>query len=388
MLMQRMLNYMAGSVKIHISGAIPEKFINLCIAREILLWGITKVETGFTAYIRVDDFFYIRPLARRSLTKITILKKLGLPFLQRKIKQRKMLLAGAVLFIILLQYLTSFVWFIEVRGIKNLSASDVKAVTYSAGLKIGVPKDKVDLKQVEREILYQMPETAWAGVNITGTRAIIDIVEKTMPPKEEKAPANIVAAKDGTITEMITLAGKAAVTKDHTVKKGDILIYGQDSNMVPIKAKGLVKARVWYEGYGEANLAEQYFSRTGNRAIKVALTMNEHEFTLKDLPAAVYPYFEQEVIHKNLSFWRNSNIIVESTIHVYYELTPLVRRITLDEAKEAAKANALMAVQHKIPETAQVIWRNIEVLDMAEDNIVRIKVGIETVEDIGQSVNL
>lgn len=386
MLMHRMANYLTGSAKIHISGAIPEKFINLCMSEGIFLWNITKVATGLTAYIRLSDFFYIRPIARKSATKVRVLGRSGLPFLKKKIMRRKMLLVGALVFIILLQYLTSFVWFIEIRGIKALAAADVKQVAYTAGLKLGVSKNKVDVKNIEREILYQIPEVAWASVAFTGTRVVIEIVEKTMPKQEDKSPANIVAAKDGIITELITLTGKAAITKNSTVKKGDILIYGQDANMNPIKANGLVKARVWYEGYGEVCLEQPYFERTGNREIGVVLKIGDQEMALKPLPKQPYSYYEEEVAHKNLLFWRNRNIAVESTIHIYYELAAGIRAITLETAREEAKASALTAVQNKIPETAQIIWRNIEVLNTAEDNIVRVKVGVETLEDIGQSV--
>jgi len=397
-------NYLRGAVKIRIIGSMPERFINLCIADNILLWGITKTKEDLIAWIGLDDFFRIRPLVARSRTKIVVMAHRGLPFVVKRIKRRKMMIAGACLFIILLNVLSSYVWFVEVTGLKTMPEQTILNVASQYGLKPGAVKDGINSKLLEREILLNVPEVAWVGVTFTGTRAVIEIVEKTMPKQEDKAPANIVAGKDGVIAELIALAGQPAVKKGDTVKKGDLLIKGFASGLTPtdvqgqpqaastdpelVRAKGIIKARVWYESYAETGLEATHVTRTGNRQAAILLKIGSSELAFNTTRDQPFAEFETEIIHKQLPGWRNSVFVVESTIKQYYEVTSHKTIKSLDDARNEAHAKAMQVVQDIIPESAQVLSRNYEVLKTTEENIVRVKVSVETIEDIGQTINI
>ena len=397
-------NYLRGAVKIRISGSMPERFINLCIAEQILLWGLTKVEQDLVVWIGLDDFFRIRPLVKCSRTKIKVISRMGFPFVMKKSKQRKMLLAGAVVFVILLNVLSSYIWFIEITGLKNLPEQYIRYAAYQQGLKPGTNRDNLNTKAIEREMLLTLPEIAWVGVTFTGTRAVIEVVEKTVPKQETKTPAHIVAAKDGVITEIITLAGQPAVKKGDTVKKGDLLIKGfaeepaapaQEGQPpiinVPkelIRAKGIISARVWYESYAEAELKEAAAYRTGNRQVAVVLQAGEHKLSFNSASGQPFQEFETEIIHKQLPEWRNSEFAVESTITIYHETNTHLTERSSTEARDQAYGRAMQVVQNIIPETAQILSRNYEVLKTPEENLVRVKVNVETIEDIGQTINI
>lgn len=403
MLMLKIANYLNGIVRVKISGAIPEKFINLCLARGIYLWGITKQGDNLYSYIRLPDFFRIRPLVKISQSRVSVVGFSGWPFTLKRMKRRKMLIAGAVLFFIVLNILTSYIWFVDVVGPQTVSSERVKAIAGQKGLKPGVNKHNVDMRAVESEIILTLPEVAWAGVSVAGTRAIIEVVEKTMPKKEDKSPANIIAARDGVITEIITIAGQAAVKKGDTVKKGDVLIKGFTAEPILatpgqtpiitlpsqfIRANGIVKARVWYESYGEAGVVRETYQRTGRQVVAVNMTVKEHEFVLKRASAQPFPRYETEVLHKKLQGWRNSGFAVESTINIFHEVAAITVEVTIEEARDEARGKALQAAEALIPETAQVLSRNIEILKTAEPGLVRVKVSVETIEDIGQTSSI
>lgn len=395
-------NYMGGVVKIRIKGAMPEKFINLCIAKNILLWGIIKHDDDFYTNMRLNDFFRIRSIARISRVKVDVVSFRGLPFIIKRIKRRKMMLAGGILSIFLLNILASFIWFVDVTGVKHLDPEQIKEIALNNGLKPGVIKDSVNAKQIEQEILLNVPEIAWAGVTFSGTRAQIEVVEKTIPKQEDKAPADIVAAKDGVITEFIVLAGRPLVKKGDTVKKGDVLITGVipeqavqnelgqtvNNNYPPrlVKANGIIKARVWYETYGECEINKPIHQRTGKKEVAVKINIGGNIISLKSAALDPTAEFETEIIHKKLPVWRNSGVAVESEISIYHEVNTILSEKSIEEARDEAKAKALAAVQTVIPETAHVLSRSSEVLETAEPNLVRVKVGIESIEEIGRSV--
>ncbi|MCM0760002.1 sporulation protein YqfD [Sporomusa sphaeroides DSM 2875] len=396
--------YLRGAVKIQISGSMPERFINLCITEQILLWGISKNNEDIIAWIGLSDFFKIRPLVLCSRTRIKVLSHRGLPFVIKRIKRRKMMIVGVVLFILVLNILSSYIWFVEITGLKNIPEEGIRYVAYQQGLKAGAGKNGLNIKSIEREILLNIPEVAWVGINFTGTRAIIEVVEKTMPKQEDKAPAHIVAAKDGVITEIIALAGQPAVKLGDTVKKGDLLVKGFIPEPVPaadagqpniisvpgelIRAKGIVTARVWYESYAEAERKEKSVIRTGNRQVAVTLKINDKELTFNATPNQPFTEFETEITQKRMPQWRNSGFTVESTITIYHEINSTLTEKPFEKARDEAHAKAIQLVQTSIPETAQILSRNYEILKTAEEDIVRVKVNVETIEDIGQTINI
>lgn len=397
------VNYLRGAVKIRLSGPMPERFINLCIVEHILLWGITKTDEDLIAWIRLDDFFRIRPLVICSHIKVKVLTYRGLPFVIKRIKQRKMLLLGAILFFSLIYTLSSYIWFVEITGLKNIPEQEVRTIAEQYGLKAGAIKNNINSKAVEREIALQVPEVAWVGINFTGTRAVVEVVEKTMPKQEDKAPAHLVASKDGVITEIIVLAGQAAAKTGDTVKKGDLLIKGVFLEPAPtalegqppissipkeLRARGIIKARIWYEGYAETELQQTAVTRTGNQQIAVAMKIGSSEVSFNELPERPYPEYETEIIYKQLPLWRNREVVVESTITIYREINTEHQEKSFEEARNEAHAKALQAVQSSIPETAQIVSRNYEVLKTPAEDIVRVKVNVETIEDIGQTINL
>ncbi len=402
MLTLRFTNYLHGTVRARISGPMPEKFINLCLARGIFLWGIAKHNDEMFVSLRLADFFRIRPLARRSRTRVEAVGHAGFPFALKRVRRRKMLVVGAVLFFVLLNALSARIWFVDVTGNKDMAGARIAAVAAVHGLKPGIAKDGVDLKRLEKEMLLALPELAWVGVNLTGTRALIEVVEKTLPKAEDKSPAHVVADKDGVITEIIAIAGQANVKKGDTVKRGDLLIKGfvdappPVPGQVPIitlpgqvvRAGGIVKARVWYESYGEAGLTEEVLRRTGRQTVAVTLKAGGRELQVKRAPAQPYARFEAEAVHKKLPGGRNSDFTVESTINIFHELVAETREISAEQARDLARGRALTAVQDRIPEGAQVVAREVAVLKTAEPSIVRVKVMVETVEDIGRTVNI
>lgn len=403
MLMLKITNYLNGIVRVRVSGWMPEKFINLCMAHSIILWGITKHNDNIIAFLRLSDFFRIRPLARASQTHIEVIGYHGLPFTIKRIKKRKMLVAGGIIFFILLQTLTSYIWFVDVTGQVNLAPDQIRQVARQYGLRPGVKKDSLNIKAIENAIMLNSPEVSWVGINLTGTRAVIEVAEKTLLKPEDKSPANVIAAKDGIITEIIAISGTAVVKKGDTVKKGDILIKGLVETPLPpdgqaslapppvqahlVRARGITKARVWYEGYGEAGTVEMFSERTGRKSREIVLRINGNQFTFKQ-PGARFASFETEVVHKKLPQWRNSELAVESTINTLHELVIHTREITLEEARNLAASHAMQAAWNKVPENVQVLSRNVEMLKTAESGIIRVKAVVETIEDIGQAVNI
>ena len=93
----RLLKYLQGYVKIKVEGYSPERLLNLCNAHRILLWGVENQEFVYEMYVSIKNYKRMRPLARKTGTKIILLEKHGLPFFLHKFRKRKMFFAGILI---------------------------------------------------------------------------------------------------------------------------------------------------------------------------------------------------------------------------------------------------------------------------------------------------
>ena len=75
------LKFFKGYVVVHLSGYSPERFLNLCCHHKIVLWGLRSTGTEYEMCMSIAAFRKVRPLVRKTQTKVVILERHGLPFL-------------------------------------------------------------------------------------------------------------------------------------------------------------------------------------------------------------------------------------------------------------------------------------------------------------------
>ena len=76
MFLQKTYNYCKGYSEIQVEGYFVERFVNLCLIRNIKIWDIEKVTEG-TIKLKVDekDFKQIDELLRITYSKMKVIKK-------------------------------------------------------------------------------------------------------------------------------------------------------------------------------------------------------------------------------------------------------------------------------------------------------------------------
>ncbi|SMB92974.1 similar to stage IV sporulation protein [Thermanaeromonas toyohensis ToBE] len=398
-------------VEIEVEGKNREEFLNVALLQGLVFWDIIQSPGSkkFRAKIPVASFAQLRPVARRTRCRVRLLDKRGPLFWWRRLKSREMFLVGAVLFLLGLFLLSNFVWAVEVlpQGeLMRVDPSRVKAVAAEAGLKPGTWKGKLDVRTLEHKILLKVPELAWVGVNFQGTRAHIKVVEKIFPSQDEmgSAPAHIIATKNGIISEILVLAGQARVSVGDTVRQGDILISGlilplqekppgpEEQPKLPVlprlvRAKGIVRARVWYEAEGTALREEIKEALTGQRSTALILRTPGREYVLKGSLEPPYSTFRQESRVMKAPTWRNFTLPVELIIVTYFETSVERRWLSQEEAINKAKQEALSTLRQGLPARSKVLSERV-IRVTEEPGLVRVKVLLEAEEDIGQTINL
>jgi len=214
-------------VNIKVESLFIERFINICISKNILLWK-TKREKATILYanISISEYKKLRNIAKKTKSKINIENKKGLPFILHRYRKRKIFFGLLILIIVGLVFISNFIWNIEIKGDINASKEELIEVLGERGLKPGRKKSEIDIDQIINNIRLNRDDIAWIGINIKGTNAIIEIKEATKAPDiiQENEFCNIVSDKSGIITKMSVQNGTANMEVGDIVQKGDILI--------------------------------------------------------------------------------------------------------------------------------------------------------------------
>ena len=83
----RIRKYIAGYLKIQITGYSPERFLNMCSHHKIDLWNLTSCGHAYEMNISVHDFRKLKPILRKTKTKVKVKERCGFPFFLQKYKK-------------------------------------------------------------------------------------------------------------------------------------------------------------------------------------------------------------------------------------------------------------------------------------------------------------
>lgn len=395
MVIFRLLSFLIGHVGIKVRGQNIEKFMNMASSRGIYLWDIMRSgEDEVTVKARLSAVNPLRHIARKTGSRFKFSEREGLPFIISRLKRRKGLFLGALVFVCCMYVMSSFVWLVDVRGNQVLEEKTILQIASSAGVKKGVLKWKIEPVQVQAALMEELPQLSWAGVEVRGTLVVIEVVEKKIIAPEKYYAAHLVAKKAGLVKEVLVLEGNPQVAEGDTVVPGEILISGvipppeNSLDLLPptnVHSKGMVRARVWYEGYGEALLVEEGRRPTGNSASTLSIKIFSREIILSGPGEIPYTIYETQRTVKSAPQWRNKSLPVEVVSTQYLEMEYFQVRRDREEARALAEKKALEQVGALVPPQARIEEQRVqEVMVKDPENLVRVNVFVETLEDIAE----
>lgn len=225
------IQYIRGYVVIKVWGYSVERLLNLCGNHDILVWEIEDHGDYHTMHVSIEGFFALKPLLKKTGTRVAILHRYGLPFFMSKMLARKIFVAG-LLGCILFWCLTSrFIWDIRIEG--NLSLTEDVLLDYleERGIHTAMKKSELEIEPLEQALREDYDLITWTSAQLKGTTLLIRIKENDMPvyedntPKEEQG-VDLTAARDGVVTYIITRKGVPLVAKGQSVQAGDVLVSG------------------------------------------------------------------------------------------------------------------------------------------------------------------
>lgn len=390
MLLLKLWNYIRGYVIIVVEGYFLEKFMNICIHRQIFLWDVKRTKNNImTLKVSIKGFKMLRPIARKSRCRVRIAKKIGIPFIVNRYRGRKAFLIGALVFVAAIYLLTSYIWSVEITGNKNIDTQVIIDKLASIGVKPGILKYKIDPDSIVNHLMLDMDELSWVGIVVKGTKVKIDVAESKKPPTivPKDIPCDIYAGKDGIIKSITVKAGQEMVKAGATVQKGQLLVSGtvknKNENEKPrlVHSIAEIMARTWYEKTVPVETYVTDRQRTGNTKDCYGLVLFSRRFNIFSGEISFEEYDKIE-IKKSISIGEDMILPFAILIDRYYENALTVKELDLDEAKNIAAQEAYRLVIEEIPEGALTVDVKTSYVELGEGRL-NAAVTVECLEDIG-----
>lgn len=215
-----------GYVRFEVKGEFPERLLNQLSMNGVSVWGIARKGKNITACISVRDYLKMRQYRGKNKVRTRILTRHGLPFFASKHRLRVGFIAGLVMYVLVLFFMSSFVWNVRVVGNESLETEEIISACRELGLYEGADISDLDVEQIRTRLALKIDGIAWASVNIEGVRATVNISESKGGKNPEAPPCNLKASIDGVITKIEVTSGTIAVKVGQTVQKGQLLVSG------------------------------------------------------------------------------------------------------------------------------------------------------------------
>ncbi|MCL2546775.1 MAG: sporulation protein YqfD [Oscillospiraceae bacterium] len=364
--MQRAINYGRGIVRFAILGSNPERFLNICAEHRVALWQLERVDT--TEMCVSAHFASCRKLVKlgeQAGFSVKHVGQMGAPYVWRQLRQRLGMIIGLGIFIAAVFIMAQFVWDIEVIGYDELPREKILMHLQDIGIGIGTPTNRIRSRDVRDEMMLRIEELSWLGINIRGSRAIVEVRERVMgePRLETSTPCHIVARKPGVIVSMRVYNGLNLREVGDTVNAGDILISGaaatEHGTLRIMHAMGEVYARTWHEIEGVVPLYSLGKEYTGRSRMRYTLQVGNWLTRLSAGRSVPFEHYDKQREERKLSVPPGVTLPLIMIREAYLEFEPFEYVMNKDIA-EAALERHLMEQLAQRSRDAEILQVEIE----------------------------
>ncbi len=368
-----------GQVTIEVSILMPEKILNVLWNNEIYICNIVKVDLAtirFTIYI--NDYKEVERLIKKYKGKLRIVNTSGIIVLLMKMKRKVSLVIGAGLFFAVIYILSNYVWAIDIQTQKNLSPFEIRHQLSTIGIKPGLNKSQINVRELEKQMENLNDEIMWIRIRIEGSTLKLVVKEKVNPPSIEKVQFNEVVAKmDGEVKRVYTNSGNPTVVPGDIVKKGDNLILpiqGREGFEKEVKPSGTIIANTFYEKFMEIQISGEKLERTGRKNSDIYLNVFGKKIYLKKAINGFGYYDKIEETHGCFNK------------KIYFEKKGKTINLDKDNTIKEAKENLEASLKKTLSNDSKIIDSKVTVEEVKEGTIL-VKVMFTVEQDIAQNIS-
>lgn len=367
---------------VHLTGYAPERFLNMCGKRNILIWNLKVTADGYFFNISVEGYKVLRPILKKTRTRARIIERHGMPFYMHRYRGRKMFAVGILFFVGMMFYMSRFIWNIEINGNSYLSKETILEFLAEENATFGTKISDIECAQLEETLRSDYPEVIWTSIKIYGTKLTVDLQESLLSEQsygtKEEEICDIVAAKDGIIMYMITRQGAPVVKVGAEVKKGDCLVsgeipinsdYGDVAGYLYERADADISAQVTYE-YEEV-IGKSYKEKILEKEPEFHYAMQIGDVVIKNPFVSVSEgMYDETVENIQLRLGKNFYLPLFVKKMKYQSYVLETKEYTEDEVKKVAEAHFLQYLSNLEEKGIQITEKNVMIKRVNQNYLV------------------
>ena len=374
MLIVKLIKYFRGYVRVKVEGYAPERLLNLCNANGLLIWDVENKGQFYKLCIGVKDYHKLRPFARKTGTKITLLEKRGFPFFMNRFRKRTMFFGGMLLCFLLIFALSFFVWNIHIEGNVTQSNEEILEKLETMGITHGTKKSEIVCEAVETGLRKEYPNILWVSAELKGTRMILlikenedkDIVSRI--EEKDRSPVSIVSDISGVVESMIVRQGTPLVKVGEEVSKDQILVdgyyeikndAGETVRYEGVAADGEIVIRC-VENYQD-QFSKEYEIKNYTKRKRYGIKIKVFHKTFDLQPKISFENYDVVQSEKTISITENFVLPFSVAIVTYQEYVPEKKDYTQEEVKRLAAERYFNKYKNILQKGVQIIEKDVKI---------------------------
>lgn len=285
---------MHSGVRFLVEGSMPERFIAQALAAGVHIRQCRRTDARhMELLVRRQDAARLQQLAEGFHLRSERLGEAGTARLAENLVRRRTALLGFVAMVCTASLLLSRIWLVEVRPVDDAQPALLEKaaqILAGCGARPGASAWGLDRAQLRSRLISALPEAGYVSVRRRGVCLAAEVSQAVAPPEvyDIGAARDVVALYDGVVQRVDVFAGTAAVQPGDAVRRGDVLIRGEErtSGEFPaaVAAEGVVMARIWQTAEAQEPLHRTETTLTGRssrgevlRILKWSVPLTEPE---------------------------------------------------------------------------------------------------------------
>ena len=393
-MLDRLLRGAGGELRVRVTGASLERFLNLCLREGIRLRALERQDWDrLECTLTLTDFRRLRGRMGRTGCRVHIIRREGLPFVLRALQRRIVFSAGFFALFAVLWLLNSRIWVIELRTPPEVSSAAVSRALTEEGVTVGMPIEAFDGRTVQRRLLLRLDDISYVTFNRTGNHLIVDAYAKRdhAPARSDDSITSVVARRPGQIVRVTPESGWAVVKKGDIVDTGEKLI---DALVPPSRdiegltprltwSGGEVIARTWYQKTVLRPMTVPHKQYTGKTTTQYALIWGKHRINFY-LGSGICGAGCDKIIDIHYLTVTDGLTLPAALVRQTYRWYGMEETTADPEAlRQALEARALEALEREV---RGEITAHTASAEETEAGALAVRFSAEALEDIGETV--
>ncbi len=273
---------MKRDVCLRVRSALPEKLVQEASRRGISLAEARRARDGLTVCLGPRAARRFKSLCARYELPVDVLRVRGGGAMLAFMKRRVTLPAGVAVFLALALLALGRLWRVDVTFTGTAAGRGDAALIMEAlgalGVRPGASRN-IDAARLSEDLSARLPGYSYVGARVQGVRLLVEAAPELDAPELYALDdaRDLYARQDGIVESVNVQAGRAVVTAGDAVRRGQLLIRGEELDRGdatrPIAALGDVMVRSWVEGRAALPLRTISLVSTGRSSAASRLSL-------------------------------------------------------------------------------------------------------------------